>query len=277
MKQSIIIILLSVLSIISCTEDRLITYGGEDDNTSGIYFQRVGSYVYGTSDLTYTDSLTYSFAGAKEEMVSQIINVQVRTFGNISDVDRPFLVKPVVDSKESPAVEGVDFEIEYEQCIVVAGKADASVPVRLLRTSKLTTTSLRLKIELLENEYFKFHIKEYKASSVWNRTARSIDAKYFVLRFDERYTQPSYWSYSESKFGMWTVEKFRVVNEVAGWEPKDWKYAGMAGSKVASGRFDYVARAVQNYLQQKYDNGTPVKEANGSNMQLPSPYEVIYE
>ena len=135
---------------------------------------------------------------------------------------------------------------------------------------------MRLKIELLENEYFKFYIKNYKASNVWNSTSRTIDAKYFVLRFDEKYTRPSYWDFATSYFGTWTSEKYRVVNEVAGWLPTDWNSAGMAGAKVAAGRFAYVARGAQAFLQEKANSGMPVKEADGTNMQLPSPYEVIY-
>lgn len=277
MKNKIIIFIALSFGLFSCTEDTLITYQGEPDNTSGIYFQRTGSYVVGTPNVTYIDSTVYSFAGVHDSIRTATVNVQVRILGNLSDIDRPFVVKIAEDASQTSAVEGVDFTIDYNKCILPAGQATANVPVRIIRTQKLTSSTLRLKISLEENEHFKLYIKEYKASNVWNQTARNIDATSYVIRFAEQYSRPSYWTlFGGTYFGTWTPEKYKVVNDVAGWVPDDWKNAGMAGSKVTGGRFDYVARAVQAYLQQMADNGTPVKEKDGTNMQLPNPYSVIY-
>ncbi len=278
MKKIIFIIICSFFVLASCNEDQLTTYSGEKDNTSGIYFQRVGSYTYGTTNVTYADSTVYSFVGVKDTIKKATLKVTVRTFGNISDKDRPFVVKVVNDPIQTTAVEGTDFSIDYSKCIMPAGKSEGYVLVTLFRTAKLTKSSIRIKLKLEENEYFKFYISEYKESNVWNRKSRTIDALSYVLRFAEIYTMPSYWaSFGNSFFGAWTPEKYSVVNNVAGWIPSDWSSAGMAGAKVAYGRFDYVARAVQTYLQQMADKGTPVKDGDGSNMQLPSPYSVIYQ
>ncbi len=274
MKNIKYILISIIVFLISCSEDQLITYSGEKDNTSGIYFQRTGSYTVGTPNVTYLDSTVYSFAGVNAQ--SSTINVLVRTFGNLSDKDRPFVIKIVNDPIQTTAIEGSDFTVDYTKCILPAGKSEANIPVTLIRTEKLTKTSLRIKLMLEENEYFKLYIAEYKATNVWNQNVRTIDSRYYVIRFAEIYTMPSYWSFAAPYFGTWTPEKYKVVNDVAGWTPSDWKTAGMAGSKVAGGRFDYVARFVQSYLQQMADKKTPVKEGDGSNMQLPNPYSIIY-
>ena len=275
MKTKILLFIGLALSLISCSEDTLITYQGEPDNTSGIYFQRTYSYELGTPNMTYIDSASYTFAGVNDLIREVQVNVPVRTLGNVSNVDRPFLVEASTEEGFN-AVENVDFTIDYDNCIVPAGQSTAVVPVTILRTAKLTSTIVRFKLTLKENEHFKLYIKEYKASNVWNRTDRMIDASSYVIRFTEQYTIPSYWTFAATYFGTWTPEKYKVVNDIAGWKPSDWRYAGMAGQKVTAGRFDYVARAVHNYLQEMADKGTPVKESDGTNMQLPDPYTVIY-
>lgn len=276
--KKIIFIICSFFVLASCSEDQLTTYTGEKDNTSGIYFQRIGSYTLGTSNITYADSSLLSFEGVRDDIKQSTIKVTVRTFGNVSDKDRPFVVKVVKDPLQTTAVEGTDFTVDYSNCIMPAGKSEGYVPVTLIRTAKLLKSSLRIKLMLEENDFFKFYITEYKASNVWNRDSRIIDARSYVIRVAEIYTMPSYWGSSGlSFFGTWTPEKYAVVNNVAGWLPSDWKNAGMAGSKVAYGRFDYVARAVRTYLQKMADSGTPVKDGDGTNMQLPSPYSIVYQ
>lgn len=278
MKKTIFIIICSFFVLASCNEDQLTTYSGEKDNTSGIYFQRVGSYTLGTPNITYADSSLYSFVGVKDTIKKATIKVTVRTLGNVSDKDRPFVAKVVNDPIQTTAVEGTDFTVDYSKCIIPAGKSEGYVYVTLLRTAKLTKSSIRIKLMLEENEYFKFYISEYKASNVWNQKTRVIDALSYVIRFSEIYSMPSYWgSIGYIFFGTWNPVKYAVVNNVAGWTPSDWSNAGMAGAKVAYGRFDYVARAVQSYLQQMADKGTPVKDEDGTNMQLPSPYSIIYQ
>lgn len=278
MKKIIYLAICSFFILFSCKEDKLVTYNGEKDNTSGIYFQRVGSYTLGTPNVTYVDSSTYSFAGVVDTIKKTTVKISVKTFGNISDKERPFVVKVNSDPKQTTAIEGTDFTIDHASCVIPAGKSEGSVSVTLYRSSKLTKSSLRIKLTLEENEYFKFHITNYKASNVWNQNTRVIDALSYVIRFAEIYTMPSYWSFSGDEFfGTWTPAKYATVNSVAGWLPSDWSNAGMAGSKVAYGRFDYVARAVQAYLQEMADKGTPIKEEDGTNMQLPNPYSVVYK
>ena len=277
MKKIKLILISAIFLAVSCSEEQLITYQGETDGTSGIYFQRTASYTYGTPNVVYTDSTEYSFAGVSSEIQSGTVNVVVRTFGNISNTDRPFVISVVNDPAQTTAVEGVDFTVDYTKCVIEAGKSETYIPVTVMRSEQLTESSLRIKLTLEENEYFKFHITEYKANNVWNQSARMIDARYYVIRFTEISTTPRYWTLLGTKyFGTWTQRKYKVVNEVAGWTPADWSTAGQAGAKVALGRFDYVARMVQSYLQQMADNGTPVKDDDGSNMQMPSPYTVSY-
>ena len=63
---------------------------------------------------------------------------------------------------------------------------------------------------------------------------------------------------------------------VCGLTPTDWSNAGYAGAKVSLGRFSFFAVAVQRYLQEQADAGTPELDSDGSYMQLAPSYSVDY-
>ena len=67
-----------------------------------------------------------------------------------------------------------------------------------------------------------------------------------------------------------------IVNQVCGLTPEDWSQAGIAGTKVQYGRFSFFASAVQRYLQEQADAGTPVLDVDGKYMQLAPAYLVDY-
>ena len=91
------------------------------------------------------------------------------------------------------------------------------------------------------------------------------------------YTEPWYWSmFGDGFFGTWTPKKFIVVNSVCGVSSTDWNSAGYAGAKITYGRFNFFATAVQKYLQEQADAGTPELDSDGSYMQLAPSYSVDY-
>ena len=89
------------------------------------------------------------------------------------------------------------------------------------------------------------------------------------------YSEPGYWTiFATSYLGTWSAKKYTIVNSICNLTNNDWRWAG--SGKVVLGRFSYFAIAVQSYLQEQADAGNPIREADGSFMQLGSNYTVDY-
>lgn len=259
--------------LLSACEKQDIPFFTTDD--AGIYFQRVTSYIYGSTTEFYADSLAYSFVSAQASAKSVMLLATVRTMGKVADYDRPF--KVVVDEAGTTAVEGKHYELDLDTVVVPAGASTAYVRVRFYRTDDLMERTVRLALRLEDNEYFKCYFPEYKNTSAYTATGELIHGNLFAFSLSEMYTEPSYWSmFGGSFFGDWTPKKYLVVNAACGLTPADWSEAGYAGTKVQYGRFSFFAVTVQKYLQEQADAGTPVSDSDGEYMQLAPSYSVDY-
>ena len=153
----------------------------------------------------------------------------------------------------------------------------AYVRITFYRTPDLLDSTLTVVLHLIENEHFNARIDEYKKTNQWNSSSENLDGTRYTFKFNEQYSEPTYWSwFGEGFLGPWTPQKYIVVNSVMGWTVNDWSQAGQAGAKVSYGRLGFAAKAVRNYLQEQADNDTPVKDKDGSYMQLADGYTVDY-
>lgn len=241
-------------------------------NDTGIYFQRGAGYSSTTQN--YSDSLTYSFVSAAATETYRILSAPVNTMGKVADYDRPF--KVVVDEEASTAIEGVHYTLDLDTCYIPAGASSANVRVTFFRTEDLLDKEIRLVLRLLDNDYFTCYFEEYKSTNSYTATGVQLSGISFRFIVSEMYSEPWYWSMGTSYFGPWTAKKYTIVNSVCNVTNDDWAVAGQTGAKVSYGRFSFFARAVQNYLQEQADSGNPVREADGSYMQLGSGYTVDY-
>ncbi|MFR5660076.1 MAG: DUF4843 domain-containing protein [Butyricimonas faecihominis] len=272
MKWKIILFVLSLTLVFSACEKQDISVFTTDD--SGIYFQRVTSYVYNSTTEYYGDTLAYSFASAKASIKSAVLSATIRTRGKVVDYDRPF--KVVVDQEGTTAIEEtLRGGFGYSSC--TCGKSTAYVRVRFFRTDDMMEKAVRLAIRLEDNEYFKCYFPEYKNTNAYSATGVMIHGDEFVFSLSEMYTEPWYWSmFGDGFFGNWTPKKFLVVNSVCGLSAADWGNAGYAGAKIQYGRFNFFTTTVQKYLQEQADAGTPELDSDGSYMQLAPSYSVDY-
>lgn len=273
MKWKIILFVLSLTLVFSACEKQDISVFTTDD--SGIYFQRVTSYIYNSTTEYYGDSVAYSFASAKASVKNVVLSATIRTMGKVVDYDRPF--KVVVDQEGTTAIEGKHYEVNLDTVVVPAGKSTAYVRVRFFRTDDMMEKAVRLAIRLEDNEYFKCYFPEYKNTNAYSATGVMIHGDEFVFSLSEMYTEPWYWSmFGDGFFGNWTPKKFLVVNSVCGLSAADWDNAGYAGAKIQYGRFNFFTTTVQKYLQEQADAGTPELDSDGSYMQLAPSYSVDY-
>lgn len=263
----------SLLSLWSCSQEEIELYNGPK---AGIFIQQIKSYDGTTGmPISYKDSTTISFASYSAEYTSYPERFYVQTLGEVTDYDRRYSL--TVDLDESTAVEGTDFSLDRNDYIIHAGQSRDTVIVTLLRTPTLRSKTLKVKLNLRANENFDIIFDSYKNSGAWNIDGDTLCATSYKILFNETYNEPSYWSFfGNDYFGKFTAAKMLELEKVMGWSYTDWRYAGMSGAKVAYGKMDFAANALQKHLQSLADAGTPAREDDGSLMQLPSPYAVDY-
>lgn len=278
MKTRIVYAILSFIPmsflLVACSQEDIALYNG---CKSGIFIQEVYSTDFYGNPTSYRDSTSYSFAEAAETVTSGYVRFYVRTIGELVDFDRPYSLK--VSSAESTAVEGEDFDFEGNDFTIRANQNADTVWVRLKRSNKLRNITLRIKLLIEPNDYFEVPFDSYKNSVKWNVDGPKNSASSYLIKFDEKYSEPWYWSWfcdDENYFGAFTVARYLEVNKVMGWTRDDWDNAGSSGAKVALGKFDFASRALQKHLQSMADAGTPVLDDDGSYMQLPFEYQVDY-
>ena len=270
--KKILYLFLLPLIFTACETKDIPVYTSDD---AALYFQRTASYIWGSTTVTYSNSTEFTFAGAAAEKNSVTYSAEVRTMGNVTDYDRPFKVE--IDKEMSTGIQGVHFDTNLDTLKIKAGKSNAYVRSTLYRTPDLLDSTLTVVLHLIENEHFNARIDEYKKTNQWNSSSENLDGTRYTFKFNEQYSEPTYWSwFGEGFLGPWTPQKYIVVNSVMGWTVNDWSQAGQAGAKVSYGRLGFAAKAVRNYLQEQADNDTPVKDKDGSYMQLADGYTVDY-
>ena len=117
MKWRNILLVLALWGLAGACEKKEIPMFTTDD--AGIYFQRVTSYIYGSTTENYGDSVAYSFVSAQATAKSAVLSATVRTMGKVADYDRPF--KVVVDQEGTTAIEGKHYEGDLDTVVVPAG------------------------------------------------------------------------------------------------------------------------------------------------------------
>lgn len=270
--KKILYLFLLPLIFTACETKDIPVYTSDD---AALYFQRTASYIWGSTTVTYSNSTEFTFAGAAAEKNSVTYSAEVRTMGNVTDYDRPFKVE--IDKEMSTGIQGVHFDTNLDTLKIKAGKSNAYVRITFYRTPDLLDSTLTVVLHLIENEHFNARIDEYKKTNQWNSSSENLDGTRYTFKFNEQYSEPTYWSwFGEGFLGPWTPQKYIVVNSVMGWTVNDWSQAGQAGAKVSYGRLRFAAKAVRNYLQEQADNDTPVKDKDGSYMQLADGYTVDY-
>ncbi len=267
-----VVALCATVATTSCKEDKLDLYSG---CKAGLFIQQVNTTdIYG-NPISFRKEQTFSFADYDDKTQEFTLGFDVKLCGPVSNVDRPFVIKVIADS--TTAVEGQDFDISMNDYVLKAGKAAATVKIRLIRNPSLRQKMVKVMFRLEPNEHFELPIGNYKNSSGWNVDGPIYNASEYWFSFGEQYKQPSYWSFGSSWYGAFSVAKYLALNKVMSWTVNDWSKAGQTGEKIGYGRLEYATAALQKYLQKLADEGTPLIDDDGkSYVQLAGSYLVNY-
>lgn len=277
-SNNILLFFVVCMAFSACSKNEIETFTGD---AAGIYFQNGYQAGLFSSTEVYTDSLDFSFSVASYNATDTILYTRIRTMGKTVNYDRP--VKLSVDPSLTTAVEGTHFEVNLDTMKIPAGQSEARFGVKFKRTADMLSKSFVLALKVEDNEYFKVYIKDQTNSNLHTYVGDSISADRFRFVVSEIYTRPSQWNFCDDTygasynfFGKWTIAKYKFINHYFGWTVTDWINGGRTGSPVQLGRFATAALKLQKELQRLADAGTPVKDSDGSFMQLGSSYQVDY-
>lgn len=261
MKKLLFFIIACSSLFAGCGENETIYYEGEPDGTSGIYFAYYNRSSISGSSVTYfyTDTTSEnSLANVSGEYAQ--ISIPVRVFGEVSAEDRPFIVKVIGGTVE----EGRDFTLP-EELIMPKGEALAYVTVSIKKTEELQDGIVRyITLGLEENQFFKAHIKE---RIVGNDT---IDTQRITIRYSLTLPIPFSWDFYPGYWGEYSQAKMNFILSVMGWTYREFDNKNLYQVGPT------VCLLTRIELQKRADEGNPVRESDGSLMQLGSDYLVDY-
>lgn len=261
MKRLLSLIAGCSLLLFGCGENEALYYEGEPDGTSGIYFAYYNGTTMGSSITYHYKDTTNDFSLANVTGTSLQVNIPVRVFGNISEQDRPFRVKVIGGT----VVEGEDFTLPNE-FIIPGGAASASIPVTIFKKDELQDGVVRyITIGLEENEHFKPYIDKRVVGS------DTIGVQAITIRYSMVFQEPWTWSfYCLDKLGTYSHSKLNFLLSMMGWT-----YSEFSGKNLYT-ISPTLAMFAQIELQKRADAGDPVRELDGSLMQLAGSYLVDY-
>ncbi len=263
MKRILSIIIGYSLLLIACQENEAVYYEGEPDGTSGIYF----AYYTGTT-YSANGSLTYNYNDTtRDNSLANVtgewaqLSIPVRVFGNISEEDRPFTVKAIGGTVE----EGKDFTLP-EELVMPAGEAMTYLRVRIKKSDELQDGMVRyITLGLEENRYFKPFIKNHVVG------VDTFDAQRITIRYSLVFEEPWTWGfYCLNSLGAYSHAKLKFLLDLMGWTYSEFNTKNLYQINKT------LALIAQVELQKRADEGNPVREPDGSLLQLGPDYLVDY-
>ena len=250
------------VSATACQKEEIMLFDRED---AGVYFQ-FSMFVQ------YVDS--YTFPLQSYPLSTELSSVApIRVMGNLKDYPRP--VKVVIDEENTTMVRGVHYEIDLSEPVVEPGESMAYITVKIIRNDDYVDNELKLVLRLEDNEHFKAFLEKQKASDVYTSTLGEISANTFTFIASEVYTENIYWTfYGTSYFGTFSHKKLVFIDRFMGWPHYDWTVFNTGAVTILS--IGMAAPLVRAELQRLADAGTPMREEDGTLMQLGASFRVDY-
>ena len=199
------------------------------------------------------DSINHSFFLIQDPLQTRdTVWVQVNVLGSTAPVDRPFAVAQTNSGKANAALSGTHF-LSFDdpfikgKMMIPADSVRTTFPVVLFKDPSIALQSVRIEMEVVENEHFRPGI------DAWRK---------FVVTTTSQAVKPSIWDTRwYSYFGLsWGTEKFRFIIAATGYT--DWDVFPSDGAYVRW----LEATAKQRFLE--YNSAVPpnppLMEADGT-------------
>lgn len=238
--------------LVSCTNDDFMLYNGED----GLQFGPSAEYIYRT-DYQLRDTLkSYTFVYEPVGKVQDTVFFNIYTMGRVSGEDRPFELRQVAIPGTDNAVAGVHYKSFDDPSlqsyyVIKAGAASAKVPVVVLRDPSLKTKNYSLKLEIVENDFFKLGEK----NKIWRK-----------VTLGDRLIRPNAWTaFVETRyFGKYSYVKHQWLVQQTG---QKWDDAFMTPVLAETAEVTYwtskVKKLLSDYNSNPANPGVPLTDEFG--------------
>lgn len=185
--KNIYILLLSVLTIISC-EKEMMSFEGKDS----VYFKvqpRTSTGVGNPEIWPVVDTSSISFTKTTEP--DSIYLVKVRLLGRVKDYDRKF--KILVDTGTT-ATSGVDYDELLEYYVMKAGERDSFIPIKFHRTEIMQEKDLFLTLSLHKTEDFDLILPIYNTEHDQTPDTVKINVINHTIIVSDKIFKPITWN-----------------------------------------------------------------------------------
>ena len=237
--KNIIIILLLILSILSCKKAKFDGY----EAGNGMYFYTLNRI---------NNIINYSFANQAGVKTKDTIFVDMKLMGKISKQPREV---SVVETSGTTAIKGTHFILP--KVILPADSFHLRYPVVLLNTEDLKTKTYRLVIKVEENKDFIQGATGY--SNVWGYGSIEIN-------FNNQIIKPDYWAYIQGYFGDYSNVKYKFMIDTLGLS--DFRPIHIGGNITYSEFLNYNGK-LKNALEAYMAKQGPLIDENGKQVSFP--------
>lgn len=256
----LIILCLALFSLIGC-RDEIMTYNG----TEGIYFNvQWGSPWGDTTKWANQPNTHVRFVNVSGN--DTVLKLRVSVTGEQKDYPRPIHIS--VNQDSTTALPGINFELQ-ENNVVAAGMSYVDIPVRLLRAENIRSETLRLTLELHENEHFSLSFPNWVSiPGMWltDEYTNSFNPALHNVYINDFVSRPEGWvglarasdGVEAGRWGAFTLKKYFLICELLNLSYQDFSKDNMPGA-----RQEMVQNFMVRHLVQKYNDGNPVLEEDG--------------
>jgi hypothetical protein len=256
-RRNYIIIAIAIIALASCKQDNYYLYNDVARLQFGPEMSRIYQPTFNLADTTKN----YSFFYAAPTRTQDTVFFDIYAIGGTSTKDRPFaLQQEQVKDGSTNAVSGTDYKAFNDPTVanayvIKAGQIHTFVPIVMLRSAALKTTTVTLKIVVAENSNFKMGEK----SNTWRKVI-----------FTDRLSQPTAWNayWITYMLGPYSVAKHSFVIESTG---QRWDDAFMTILYNDYGQMKYYQSVYKTALI-VYNNahpGNPLKDEFGAIIVFP--------
>ena len=259
------VLLLTLAAVLGGCEKELMTYEGKES----LYFDvRRGAEWIDPQRWPHEFFSTVAFGNILGDDSKLVIPVKVT--GEVKDYDRTFTVTARPDSTTATA--GSDYDGLQDSYTIKAGETGTQIELTFHRTKAMDGDTLRLQLQLHENEYFSLSYTDYGdypdayQPTVNKAFSGNHDAAVHNIFLYDVLTRPKQWSgsdvYGTGLFGKFSAKKFKLIMEVTHTTIEDF-----ADEKtMPTARQRSIGETMAKYLLEKAKARTPVLDEDGTMM-----------
>lgn len=202
MKNLKYIFIATVLLLLYSCEEKYSLYNDVKRIQFGPEISRIYTPSFNLADTTKLYTFFYESTAKQQDTLF----FDIYAIGGFSDKDRSFKLEQVAVPGADNALSGKHFKAFNDASLasgymIKAGAVHARVPVVMLRDESLKTTTVTLKLQIVENENFSLG----EPSNLWRKAV-----------FTDRLSQPSKWLGGSSFFGNYSFVKHNFFIESTG-------------------------------------------------------------